>query len=50
MEILEKHGATFVSVTQKFNTTTSRAACRTGLFPQNYPICRIFAAPLLAVT
>ena len=36
--------------TQQFNTTTSRAACRTGLFPQNYPICRIFAAPLLAVT
>jgi DNA invertase Pin-like site-specific DNA recombinase len=50
MEILEKHGATFVSVTQQFNTATSRAACRTGLFPQNYPICRIFAAPLLAVT
>jgi hypothetical protein len=36
--------------TQQFNTTTSRAACRTGLFPQNYPVCRIFAAPLLAVT
>jgi site-specific DNA recombinase len=30
MEVLEKHGATFVSVTQQFNTTTS-LGCRVGL-------------------
>jgi len=28
MEILEKHGATFVSVTQQFNTAASPAASR----------------------